>query len=392
MIGRRRHHLPATLGALGALGAAAFAACGGGTEPGPARPARLELSVSGYVERSGVVTLGAKRDTADVPAGELTFAAVPAAAVQFQGGGTAKLLSTGAVSIIARASDGQADTVALDVKAPPTIVFDRVAVIRDTANRDIYRVALDGQDLVRLTTHLDDDQRPTVAAGTVVFARFTGTRSDLYAVPLAGGAERRVTDTPTFDENAPALSPNGQRLAYTRSDAAVGLPRLWLSDAGGAGAAAAATGITAAGAVDATPRWSPTGDRLLFVSTAAAGTAQLYVLPAAGGTASLLDVGPGPNVEPAWSADGGAVAFTSARQSGVGLYRATVATPAAAVWLAAGQAGEAVWLPDGRLVYTDYGAGSVPRLRWIDPADPSAVHEIDTGSGAAAHPAVVPAP
>ena len=379
--------------AVGMLAAAAVGCDGGGTEPRPNGPgARLELSVAGYVERSGVVTLSAKRDTADVPAGQLTFTADPAGAVQFLNDGTAKLLAVGTVRVIARAADGAADTVSLAVAAPPTIVFDRLV----GANRDIWRVALDGQELAALTTDAADDRRPTVAAGTVVFVRFAAAtpggaiHADLYAVPLAGGAESRVTNTALLDENEPALSPSGQRLAYTVSDAS-GLPRLWLSDASGANAAAAAaTGLTAASRVDATPRWSPAGDRIAFASTGGlAGTAQLYLLPAAGGAAALLDVGPGPNVEPAWRADGSAVAFTSGRAAGSGLYRASVAAPAGgAVWLASGQAGEAVWLADGRIIYTDYGGAAGPRLRWLDPADPSAVHDIDTGPGAAAHPAV----
>ena len=54
-------------------------------------------------------------------------------------------------------------TEAPKVAPPPAIVFDWLR----NGNRDIYRAALDGRDVVRLTSNSGDDQHPTEAAGVI---------------------------------------------------------------------------------------------------------------------------------------------------------------------------------------------------------------------------------
>jgi hypothetical protein len=46
------------------------------------------------------------------------------------------------------------------------------------------------------------------------------------------------------------------------------------------------------------------------------------------------------------------------------------------------------WLADGRLVYVAW-VSNVPRLRWLDPASPATVHDIDIGPGTPGHPSAV---
>ena len=193
--------------------------------------------------------------------------------------------------------------------------------------------------------------------------------------------------TPALFESDPALSPDGSQLAFTRSGVTDGIPKLWLAAGDASGAHAGAPSLGTVGSADAAPRWTREGTRLAFVSTAS-GTSQLYALVRTSGTVSPLGVSAGPNVSPAWNAAGTALAFSSARSGAPGLYQ-TDATTAGAVWLVRGSVGEPSWTTDGRIVFTTYETGT-SRLRWVEASDPATIHEIDTGAGSAAHPAVVP--
>src|SRR5256885_12414184 len=55
-----------------------------------------------------------------------------------------------------------------NVAAPPAIVFDWLR----NGNRDIYRAALDGRDVVRLPPDPAADRNPPEAAGTVEFPSY----------------------------------------------------------------------------------------------------------------------------------------------------------------------------------------------------------------------------
>jgi Tol biopolymer transport system component len=51
-----------------------------------------------------------------------------------------------------------------------------------------------------------------------------------------------------------------------------------------------------------------------------------------------------------------------------------------------GTKSQPAWTPDGRVVYLETLSGT--RLRWVDPAQPAALHTIDTGTGGSVgHPA-----
>src|SRR5262245_33544851 len=148
------------------------------------------------------------------------------------------------------------------------IVFDWV---RD-GNREIYRASLDGRDTVRITSNPGDDQHPSSARGTIVFTSFRDGNGELYAVKSDGTDLRQLTHT-TENETEPALSSDGTRLAYVSDESDA--PKLWVSSADGSDARAVAADFGFAGSAEVSPSWSPSGDRLVFVSTAR-GSADLY--------------------------------------------------------------------------------------------------------------------
>ena len=269
-------------------------------------------------------------------------------------------------------------TEAPKVAPPPAIVFDWLR----NGNRDIYRAALDGRDVVRLTSNSGDDQHPTEAAGVVVFTSYRDGHAQLYAVAATGGGTaRRLTNT-AFNETQPALSPDGTKIAYLTDSS--GVPKLWLCAADGSGLRPLTAGFGFAGSVEASPSWAPSGDRLVFVSTAG-GTAGLYIIDVAGGTPTPLVVDTSANVEPAWSPDGRLVAFASDRAGLTNIFTVDVVTQQIRqLTTDTATAGQPAWLADGQFVYTSWSGGA-PRLRWRDPVVSDSGVTIDLGTGDPQH-------
>ena len=371
-----RHPLsPPVAAAL--LAAALLSACEGG---GPTNlPRSLAVTSAGRLERSSVITLTATRDGQPVPAGEVTWTATPASAVEVLAGGQLRLLAAGNVEVRASAG-GRTGTLQLQVATPPTIVFDMTV----NGNRDLYRVALDGGDLARITTHNADDRDPSAAGSTVAFVSFRTGNPELFSVPLAGGTETRLTTTGAA-ESVPALSPDGQRLAYA-SDAS-GVAKVWTALPTGAGGGPAAPGFGFDGSPETTPSWAPTGNRLAFVGTET-GTADIYQLTP-GGTPAMLAGGAGADVDPAWSPDGATVAFASTREGDPAIFLVRVSDGVITrLSTRAGAEAEPTWTSDGRLVYVEFGSGSETRLVWIDPAAPATVNAIAVTGGFPRRPSV----
>jgi Tol biopolymer transport system component len=353
----------------------------GGDSTGSPPPSALAVELAGRLERGGEATLRVTRDGADVDLATVQVTADPADAIAVAGPGRLRLVRNGSVRISVAQTDGAKGSVTVTVAAPPTVVFDRVA----DGNRDIWRVSLDGGELTRLTTDGTEDMDPSAAKGMVVFTSFRSGSADLWSVPLAGGTEKRLT-TSAAAEMSPSLSPDGTRIAYT-SDAS-GVAKLWTANADGSGAARATpVSFGFPGSIEAAPSWSPTAGRVVFVATNN-GSADLFGLTIPG-TPTLMVGGDSTDIEPAWSPDGTRVAFASRREGDLEIYLYTPATQTVArLTQRPGTDSQPAWLPDGRLVYMSLVSG-VQRLFWLDPANPSVTHEIDTGPGAAQRPSGV---
>jgi dipeptidyl aminopeptidase/acylaminoacyl peptidase len=366
----------ARVGRLAAL--LLFSACDGAPTP---PTSSLAVDVTGRLERGSTIVLAATLDGSRLAPEQVQWSADPAASVELLPDGRARLLEAGRVVLSAQAA-GTRTTQSLEVAAPPAIVFD---MMRD-GNRDIYRVALDGRDLARLTVHPGDDRRPTAAGGTIVFTSYRDGNAELYSIAAAGGAERRLTST-AANETEATLSRDGQRLAFV-SDAS-GMGRIRIASADATGPRAVTQGLGFGGSIESTPTWAPDGQRLAFMATAA-GRADLYVVPAGGGIPEALAPATAADVEPAWSLDGRWIAFASTRGGGqTDLYMVHVDTrEVRRLTHRAEPDAQPTWLPDGRLVYTAWVDGSA-RLRWLDPAQPSEVYEIPTGAGTPMNPAAI---
>jgi len=341
----------------------------GGGDDNPA-PGEIRIEVAGWLERGAVVTLSATDDAGRAVQPE--WSADPAELVEFLPSGQLRLVQTGKVTLTATSGESTG-TREIEIKAPPTVVFE---LLRNGA-RDIYRVNLDGTDLVRLTSGTSDNREPTAAGDRVIFVSYRHGNGELYSVPLAGGTETRLTTTGAH-EAEPALSHDGKKLAYTST--ASGVPKLWIAAGDGKNGSRVTTGFGFAGSIEAGPSWSPNGDKLVFVSTAQ-GTSDLFIYNVSSGTFTPLVTTDAPEVEPSWSPDGEWVAFASARNNQTDIYRVHVATGKVEQLTNRTETdARPAWLPDGRIVYIARVDGAT-RLRWLDPNDPSTVHDIPVGEG-----------
>jgi TolB protein len=103
------------------------------------------------------------------------------------------------------------------------------------------------------------------------------------------------------------------------------------------------------GPADFDPRWSPRGERILFMREVGPGAFVLATIPARGGRATRLP-GQWVDVEADWSPDGTSIALAGVRAAGDGRYRLYVLDTAGGAPRELARAPDAVrpaWSPDG---------------------------------------------
>lgn len=270
----------------------------------------------------------------------------------------------------------------------PVVLFDRSV----SGNRDIYRVALDGSDLVRMTTATGDDVNATVGGNLVIFTSYRTGNAELWSMPLAGGAETRLTST-TASETDPALSADGTRLAYV-TNAQFGTGKVWTASPTMAGAARATpVGFGLDGAPEMGPAWAPTGNHLALVGTGS-GSPDVYNYLMPGTPQLVAGHADFSEVDPAWNLTGTHLVYVSTRTGGGDLYLHRVSDgQTTQLTTQAGADAAPTWLRDGRIVYQEWAvSGGTVTLKWVDSANPArtGIIPVPAGGGRIDRPYAVP--
>jgi Tol biopolymer transport system component len=143
---------------------------------------------------------------------------------------------------------------------PQKIVFARV--FPNPGQIGVFVSAADGSGEHPLLAAADVDYDPTWSPDgmSVVFTSERHGSADLYRVKPDGTALERLTDSPAYDDQA-AYSPDGRRLVFV-STRAGGTADLWTLDV----ETRRATPLTSGPAGDFRPAWSPDGKWIAFSS------------------------------------------------------------------------------------------------------------------------------
>ena len=139
-----------------------------------------------------------------------------------------------------------------------------------------------------------------------------GGDRELYRRDSEGGRLLQLTDNGLLDDEDPAASPDGLRLAFARGGGGEGGGAIYLMPADGRGVRRLTEARSRQG-VDGHPTWSPDGAEIAFDRPAG----WIYVVPVAGGREHRLARG----FDPAWSPRGSQLAV--ATDAGLVLVRAS---------------------------------------------------------------------
>lgn len=184
----------------------------------------------------------------------------------------------------------------------PDILRPTLAIVRTNEdNTDIYLVDEEGAE-VRLTDHESYDEYPAVSPdGTrVAFDSYRTGDWETFVVNIDGTGLRQLTEAPGED-GYPSWSPDGDSMVIDSERD--GDFEIYIIDV----ETGAVTQLTDNDAWDGEPAWSPGGERIAFHSNRDGdGVFDLYLMDADGTNVERLTENA---FSPAWSPDGATIAF-----------------------------------------------------------------------------------
>jgi eukaryotic-like serine/threonine-protein kinase len=216
-------------------------------------------------------------------------------------------------------------------------------------NFDVYVKQIDGEGFTRLTTDPLPEHTPRWSPDgrTIAFVR-GGKDGGLMLIPAIGGPARRISD----DRNCPGWTPDSKSVLVNRDDGVSALIFLLSIESGQARQVAfPPKGIFG----DTFPAVSPDGQTLAFFRSSSPETPDVHVVPLAGGEPRRITRGLTSAGGLSWTPDGKEIVFSADRGGGRRLWRGPVGASPEQAPVLVGSAGEDALEPKiagSRLVYT----------------------------------------
>lgn len=348
-----------------------------------------------YSDRFQMVVVGSINDPAGGPVNygiykslgaELAVELLPAA-----GGVTARLHDVGSSRVrneqffaLPAASDRSfrldahrlSDEVTRWATGTPGYAASRLLFV-SRADKRVYRIDSDGNDLVALTPSGVEALSPVWSpdAQRIAYTKLvSGRPGPLVVQTLASGAMLTVPGTESGQNITPAFSPDGRMLAYGHmTEQGTDLYKVNIADR------CCNERLTVGHFADnLSPTYSPDGGSIAFISTRA-GSPQVYTMSADGTSQELLaDYGTnGSSNAPEWSPDRTKVAFHREVSGSAQLFVIDVASRRIRQLTSVGRNEDPTWAPDGRhLAFVSTRSGRAQL--WIIDTDTGTSRQIVT--------------
>lgn len=194
------------------------------------------------------------------------------------------------------------DGASIVVGVPPAEALIAFVSNRNGRN-EIFTMTASGASQKKISNHETPVHSPEVSPdGTkVAYVLETEGKYDIYTMAIDGSAVKRLTTD--GDSTWPAWSPDGSKLAYSKSMAEV-----WTMNSDGSSQAKIA--VTLPGSMDriGSPCWSPDGTKIAVTGFFSA-SSNIYYINVADSTLHQLSYNIGMNMGPCWSPDGTKIVF-----------------------------------------------------------------------------------
>ena len=194
------------------------------------------------------------------------------------------------------------------------------------------------------------------------------TQNDIYRIDADGTHRQRLTASPHVHEFGASWNATGTAIVFWRTRAPFGPGSVWVMDADGGNQVRLTSGIDARD-----PVWSPNGQRIAFTifPHTPFGDPDIWTMRASDGRGRRrVTAWPSEEFLPAWSPDGGSIAFTRGFQTGdsgdiwtadlaSGMGTQLTSSPAYDL--------QASWAPDGSRIVFARDLGATSRIATVRP-------------------------
>jgi eukaryotic-like serine/threonine-protein kinase len=171
----------------------------------------------------------------------------------------------------------------------------------------LWRVAVDGGEPQRIIHPAEGTYPALSPRGDRVAFTLLPLQFDIWQADLPDGSGARPLIASSYPDVLPKYSPDGSRIAF--SSTRTGCREIWVCNADGSDPQQL---TFLESVVSSAPFWSPEGTRIVFQSVVGSAR-QILVVGATGGTPVPVTEGNAINREPTWSRDGEYIYFASNR-------------------------------------------------------------------------------